>query len=158
MNEENKDIKIFKYNMSFYYQSTIIYFIVFILYMVIRGEFVEDSFVLITKDPIIYLLGIIVVISLISLLQNLYKNKYMEINDNSISFVNRSKKRTFTLDQMKYIKLSKDTKRIKNKALKVIRIKLIKRRRPIIIRPYDYENENELVKNFEELKSKLEAL
>lgn len=158
MSEDNKDIRTFKYNMSFYYQSTIIYFIVFILYMVIRGEFVEDSFVLITKDPIIYLLGIIVIISLISLLQNLYKNKHMEISDNSISFVSRSKRRTFTLDQIKYIKLSKDRKRKMNRALKVIRIKLIKRRRPIIIRPYDYENENDLVKSFEALKSKLEAL
>ena len=52
----------FKYNMSFYYQSTIIYFVVFALYLVIRGEFVEETFTLITKDPIIYLLGAIVII------------------------------------------------------------------------------------------------
>ena len=73
MNESKENTKkIFKYNMSFYYQSTIIYFIVFILYVVIRGEFVEDSFKLITRDPIIYFFAIIVSVSLISLLYNLY--------------------------------------------------------------------------------------
>ena len=30
---------IFKYNMSFYYQSTIIYFVVFILYAIIEENF-----------------------------------------------------------------------------------------------------------------------
>ena len=54
--------RIFKYNLSFYYKSTIIYFIVLILYGVIRGEFVEDSFVLITRDPILYFLALILVI------------------------------------------------------------------------------------------------
>ena len=55
----------FKYNMSFYYQSTIIYFIVFVIYVIIRGQFVDDSYTLVTKDPIIYVLGIIVLISMI---------------------------------------------------------------------------------------------
>ena len=73
--------------MSFYYQSTIIYFVAFILYVFIRGEFVEDSFKVITKDPIIYFFGLIVFISLISLIYNIYKNKYMEISEESISFV-----------------------------------------------------------------------
>lgn len=73
----------YKYNMSFYYQSTIIYFVVFALYLLIRGEFVEETFTLITKDPILYLLGVIVIISLVSLLYNLYKNKYLEISSGS---------------------------------------------------------------------------
>ena len=47
--------------MSFYYQSTIIYFIAFAIYLLIRGQFVESSYTLITRDPIIYLLAFIVV-------------------------------------------------------------------------------------------------
>ena len=42
--ENSNSNKVFKYNMSFYYQSTIIYFIVFALYIVIKGNFVVDSF------------------------------------------------------------------------------------------------------------------
>jgi len=56
-NKVNRKEEFSKYNLSFYYKSTIIYFIVLILYGVIRGEFVEDSFTLITRDPILYFLG-----------------------------------------------------------------------------------------------------
>ncbi len=136
--------KIFKYNMSFYYQSTIIYFVVFTLYVIIRGEFVENSFKLITRDPIIYFFAIIVCISLISLLYNLYKNRHLEINGGSISFVTRFKTRTFSLAQITEIRVSR-SKRKKKRAFKLIMIKVKDRRRPIFLRTSDYENEQDLI-------------
>lgn len=148
----------FKYNMSFYYQSTIIYFIVFAVYLIIRGEFVEETFTLITKDPIIYLLGAIVVISLVSLLYNIYKNKYLEINEEGISFVTKFGEKKILLSQIKKIKITRHRERIENRAFRLVRIKLKNRRRSIIIRPYDYENEDKLLKKFEELKNKVEAV
>jgi len=147
----------FKYNMSFYYQSTIIYFVVFALYLLIRGEFVEETFTLLTKDPIIYLLGIIVIISLISLLYNLYKNKYLEISFDTVSLVTRFGEKKIPLNQIERIKLSKKRERLQNRAFRFIRIKLKNRRRSMIIRPYDYENEDLLIKRFEELKVRLES-
>jgi hypothetical protein len=147
----------FKYNMSFYYQSTIIYFVVFALYLLIRGEFVEETFTLLTKDPIIYLLGIIVIISLISLLYNLYKNKYLEISFDTVSFVTRFGEKKIPLNQIERIKISKKRERLQNRAFRFIRIKLKNRRRSMIIRPYDYENEDLLIKRFEELKVRLES-
>jgi hypothetical protein len=159
MNEvELNNKETFKYNMSFYYQSTIIYFIVFALYLIIRGEFVEETFTLITKDPIIYLLGAIVIISLVSLLYNIYKNKYLEINSEGISFVTRFGKKKILLSQIKRIKISKQRQRLQNRAFRLVRIKLKNRRRSIIIRPYDYENEDILLNRFEELKSRVEAV
>jgi len=147
----------FKYNMSFYYQSTIIYFVVFALYLLIRGEFVEETFTLLTKDPIIYLLGIIVIISLISLLYNLYKNKYLEISFDTVSLVTRFGEKKISLNQIERIKISKKRERLQNRAFRFIRIKLKNRRRSMIIRPYDYENEDLLIKRFEELKVRLES-
>lgn len=153
-NKENTK-GIFKYNMSFYYQSTIIYFVVFILYFVIRGEFFEDSFKLITRDPIIYFFAIIVSVSLVSLLYNLYINKYLEITEEKISFVNRFAAKTFHLDQISEIKISYPRLRSRKRAIRLIRVKLKHRRRPVMIRPYDYENEEELINRFTELKDKL---
>ncbi|HSD62428.1 MAG TPA: hypothetical protein VLB50_01485 [Ignavibacteriaceae bacterium] len=147
----------FKYNMSFYYQSTIIYLVVFALYLLIRGEFVEETFTLITRDPIIYLLGLIVIISLISLLYNLYKNKYLEIGPDSVSFVTRFGMKKILLSQIKKIKISKQRERMANHAFRLVRIKLKNRRRSVIIRPYDYENEDKLLIKFEELKAKVET-
>jgi len=147
----------FKYNMSFYYQSTIIYFVVFVIYLVIRGQFIEDSYTLITKDPIIYFFGLIVLVSLLSLLFNLYKNKHVQIADDGIHFIDRFKKRTFLFNEMESIKISKFKKlRSSNKAFRLIRIKLNNRRRPVIIRPYDYEKQNELLIRFQEIKQKIE--
>ncbi len=154
-NINNKET--FKYNMSFYYQSTIIYFVVFALYLIVRGEFVENSFTLITRDPIIYLLGAIVIISLVSLLYNLYKNKYLELNPEGISFVTRFGEKKILLSQIKRIKISKQRERVRNHAFRLVRIKLKNRRRSVIIRPYDYENEDKLLIKFEELKRKVET-
>jgi len=156
MNGRELNKNIFKYNMLFYYQSTIIYFVVFIIYAVIRGEFVEDSYTLITKDPIIYFFAMIVFISLISLLYNLYVKRHLEISDEGISFIDRFKTKTFTFDQMTYIKISKRVRRKRNRPFRLIRIKLTNRRRSLIIRPYDYENEEELLHKFNELKLRVE--
>lgn len=154
-NEKASGKKIFYYNMSFYYQSTIIYFIVFTLYVIIRGEFIEDSFVLITRDPIIYFFGIIVFISLVSLIYNLYKRKHIEISRDDISFVNRSKRRTFSKDDILFIKIRKTRRNSKKGAFRFVRIKIKNRRRPIVLRTYDYENENELIEYLEKLKPAL---
>jgi hypothetical protein len=155
--EESENKSVFRYNMSFYYQSTIIYFIAFIVYLVVRGEFVEDSFTLITKDPIIYFFGIIVLISLITLIYNIYKNLHLTIGENEISFVDRFKTRSFSFNDISIIKISRRKKRReRSKAFRLIRIKLKNKKRPLIIRPYDYENEDALVKKIHEIKERLE--
>ena len=155
---DNQDKKsIFKYNMSFYYQSTIIYFVVFIIYAIIRGEFFEDTFILITKDPIIYFFAIIVLISLVSLLYNLFKNKYLEISSSGISFVDRFKTRVFSKEEISSISISRRRDSSKKNVFRLVRIKLKNRRRPIIIRPYDYENENDLINRIQEIKNSIET-
>ncbi len=157
MENEQKNIKIFKYNMSFYYQSTIIYFVAFLLYAIIRGEFVENSFKLITKDPIIYFFAIIVCVSLIALLYNLYLNRHLEISDNQISFISRRYKKTFLIDQISEIKIFRSEVRTKRRPVRFIRLKIKNRRRRILIRTYYYENEKELIAKFHEIKERLES-
>ena len=158
MNDNAVAKKVYKYNMSFYYQSTIIYFVVFVLYTIIRGEFIEDSFTLITKDPIIYFFAIIVFISVLSLLYNLYKNRHMEVSDEEISFVDRFKRKSFKYDDMIRIKISKKRGPSKRSPLRLIRIKLKNRRRLVVIRPSDYENADELLKFFDDLRIRIEKI
>jgi hypothetical protein len=152
------DIKknIFKYNMSFYYQSTIIYFVIFIIYLVIRGEFVEDSYKLVTRDPIIYFFAIIVVVSVISLLYNLYKSRHIKITSEGIYFIDRFGTKTLLISDIEYIKPARETGRFRNIASRLIRIKVKNRRRLLIIRPNDYENTNDLLQVFSELRKQVE--
>lgn len=146
----------YKYNMSFYYQSTIIYMIVFIAYVIVRGEFFEGSFILATKDPIIYFFTIIMFVSITAMLFNLYKNRHLEISATGIAFVNRFRTKSIALNEVTDIKLFREGKENVNRSFRLIRIRLKNRKRPLIIRPYDYENEDDLIKDFETLKSKLE--
>ncbi|MCG6914223.1 hypothetical protein LJE86_09940 [bacterium BMS3Abin03] len=151
-NREN----VFKYNMSFYYQSTIIYFVVFALYLIIRGEFVEDSFVLVTKDPILYFLALIVVFSLIVLLYYLFLNKHIEISESGIAFIDRFKERRFGKEQIIRVKFFRERRTSKPKRLRIVRIKIEDRMRPIMFRISDYDKEDDLYNKLMELKSIVE--
>lgn len=148
--------RIFKYNLSFYYKSTIIYLIVFILYGIIRGEFVEDSYTLITKDPILYFLAIILIISVAALVYNLFRNMYVEISDDGIVFADRFGKKVYKVDQIKRIRFSRQVRTTNSPAFRTARIKVNSKVRPVIIRFSDYENQDELLLRMEELKSKIE--
>jgi hypothetical protein len=156
--EQLKQKSKFKYNMSFYYQSTIVYFIAFAIYLLIRGQFVESSYTLITHDPIIYLLAFIVVISLVALLFNLYRNRYIEFSNEGLIFSDRFGSKLIHKNEIKEIKLGKDRRFGKSNALKLVRIKIKTRIRPFVVRPSDYENENELLKKFHQLKLEVEKV
>ncbi len=156
--EQLKNKSKFKYNMSFYYQSTIVYFIVFTVYLIIRGQFIENSYLLITKDPIIYLLAAIVIVSLFSLIFNLFRNRYIEFDNNGIAFSDKFGSKLINKNEIQKIKLSKDKRYSSSNVLRFVRLKLKSRIRPVIIRLSDYENENELIKRFHQLKIEIENL
>jgi len=156
MNNGEHKRRIFKYNLSFYYKSIIIYFIVLILYGVIRGEFIEDSFTLITRDPILYFLAIILIVSVAALVYNLIRNMYIEISDEGIVFADRFKSKAYKVDQVKKIKFSRQVRTSNSPSFRTARIKVNGRVRPVIIRFSDYENQDELLLRMEELKSKIE--
>jgi len=94
-----------------------------------------------------------VIISMLSLLYNLFRNKHIKIVDDGISFIDRFKTRSFKIDQIKYIKFTRQRRTVNTKEFKNVRIKIISRIRPILVRLSDYENQDELLKRFEELKS-----
>lgn len=156
MNNGEQKRKIFKYNLSFYYKTIIIYFIVLIIYGVVRGEFIEDSFRLITKDPILYFLAIILIISVGALIYNLIRNMYIEISDEGIVFADRFKSKEYKIDQIKKIKFSRQVRTSNSPAFRTARIKINSKVRPVLIRFSDFENQDELLLRMEELKSKIE--
>jgi hypothetical protein len=156
MNNGEQKRRIFKYNLSFYYKSTIIYLVVFILYGIIRGEFVEDSYTLITKDPILYFLAIILIISVAALVYNLFRNMYVEVSDDGLVFADRFGKKEYKVDQIKRIRFSRQVRTSNSPAFRTARIKVNSKVRPVIIRFSDYENQDELLLRMEELKSKIE--
>jgi hypothetical protein len=156
MNNGEQKRRIFKYNLSFYYKSTIIYFIVLILYGVIRGRFIENSFTLITLDPILYFLAIIVIVSVAALIYNIIRNMYIEVSDEGIVFADRFKSKAYKTEQIKKIKFSRQVRTSNSPAFRTVRIKVNSKVTPVMIRFSDFENQDELLLRIEELKSKIE--
>ncbi len=154
-NLENHSSRIFKYKMSFYYQSTIIYFSVFCIYLLIRGEFVENSFTLIIKDPILYALALIVIISIASLFYNLILNRHLQVSVQEISFIKRNKKKSFNFKDIKNIKIIRSQNISIGKSSQLIKIAVSGRKKPVTIRPSYYENESQLIEIFQSLKNEL---
>lgn len=148
--------KRFKYNLNIYYQSTIIYFIAFVLYVIVRGEFVEDSFQLIFKDPILYAFGVIVIISILTLLYNMNRKRFIEFENKQIIFGNKYVVKKISLEDVEQIKIFKKRKEKVYAFLRIVIIKLKNKRRNITIRTSDYENEDELIEQFIQLKNQLE--
>jgi len=147
--------KTFKYNLSFYYQSTIIYFVAFLLYVFIKGVFLEDSFKMILKDPVIYFFILVVLISLGSLLYNLYLNRHIEFRADELVIIKGSRKRAVKYSDMVNIRLTKEKRHSRVRSLRIIRIKIKNRRLPLIIIPYDYENKLELIEAIKELRNNI---
>lgn len=149
--------KKFKYNLSIYYQATIIYFVAFVLYVIIRGEFVEDSFNLILRDPILYVFLGIVIFSLFTLIYKMYLKKFIQIDDSQIIFGNKFQQRKIKFEDVEQIKIFKKKLEKEYAFLRIIRLKIKNRKRGIVIRTSDYENEEELVSIFQDIKNKIES-
>ncbi len=146
----------FKYNLNIYYQSTIIYFIAFLLYVIVRGEFVEDSFNLILKDPVLYAFGVIVVISVLTLLINMNRKRFIEIDENGIVFGTKNSSKRIDLNEIEQIKIFEKKLEKEYSFLRVVRIKLKNRKRTLAIRTSDYENEEQLIEKITEFKNYIE--
>jgi hypothetical protein len=128
-----------------------------VLYLVIKGNFVVDSFTLVINDPILYFLALIVIISILVLLYNLFLNKHIELSENGIAFINRIKERRFGLDQIIYIKFFRQRRSTRSKRFRIVRMKINDRLRPIMFRISDYENEDDLYNKINELKTAVKS-
>jgi hypothetical protein len=126
------------------------------MYVIVRGEFVENSFNLILKDPVLYAFGVIVIISVVSLIVNMNRKRFIEIDENQIVFGNKYGSKKINIEEIEQIKIFKKKLEKEYSLLRIVRIKLKNRKRNIIIRTSDYENEEKLVEKFIQIKNQIE--
>jgi hypothetical protein len=133
----------FKYNLSFYYISTVVYLLVFIVVAIIFGKITDKGFTL-GLSSIIYLAGLIAAYSVLSLGYNMYKNKEITISDSAITIKTKFRKKIVEKDKIILIKS------IKSKLIKdnysIFVIGILHKKRKLVIRPNDYENADILIK------------
>lgn len=143
--------KIFRYKLDFYYQQAVLYLATCILYAGIRGNFVEDKFNLVFKDPILYIILFFVVLSLVVLLLNIWRQRQIVITDDAIIFHSRKKEKIFPIREIEWIYIGKERFVQTAGHYQLIAIKFRARPFALRLRVGRYEKSRELVQEMERI-------
>jgi hypothetical protein len=138
-------IKTFKYKLDFYYQSALIYIGTLILYGGIRGSFIEKKFEYVLDDPLVYVILFFVLMSVITLILNLIRNRRLIITSDAIIFKHRWQEREVKVGDIEWMHIGRESRVQTSGRFQVIVFKLKDRRRVFRIRVGRYEHERELV-------------
>ncbi len=137
--------KVFRYKLDFYYQQALIYLLVLIAYVGIRGNFVENTFAFVFRDPMLYIIIVFVVAAFVSLIMNRIRDRRLIITGDKIIFKNRFEERVIPLEEIDWVQVGRERRVQTSGRFQVIRMKLKGRLRVVRIRVGRYDHEKELV-------------
>lgn len=148
--------RIYKYNLDFYYKSLVLYLIFLICYVVLKGSFGDETFEVVFKDPLIYVVSIFILFFLVLVISAYIRRREIEFEDDRFYIRNRFGKRVILFSDIISIKFSKFRgERRYRSSVRVVKLKLRGRRRLLRIRLGEFENEMKLYKEFAELNKNL---
>lgn len=150
-----KEKKVFKYNMTLYYQSIVLYLISLLVYALLSAQFSKFEFSSFFKDNIFYLFVVIISYTVISTLTNLIRRKYLSFYPDGFEYMTRIRLKKYSIEDIFSIKIYRENKYHLNGILRTVNIKFINKKPNLIIRPIDYENEIELLNEFKQLREKI---
>ena len=140
---------VFKYNYAFLYQSIAVYAATLAVYLVARGS-MHEQFSEVLYDPVVYLLCIIILISVLAVLYNVFMRRKIEVSSSKVILESAFRRTEISKSEVRSVKVSVERGRGGMTPVRVITIFTKSRRRPIRIRPYNFEHSEEL---FSALKS-----
>ena len=147
--------KVFKYKLDFYYQQTLIYLLVFLIYAVVRGSFIENQFSLVLKDPIVYIMMFFVLISLGTLLLNRYRNRMLIVEEDRIIFHSRHRDREIKISEIEWMHIGREMLVQTAGRFQMVVMKIRGRRRLFRIRVGRYERDRELIGEMERIADRV---
>lgn len=147
--------KVFKYKLDFYYQQALIYLATLVLYAGIKGSFVEDQFVFVFKDPIVYIITFFVVVSIVGLVLNWFRDRKLIISEDKITFHSRSHERVIHVNDIEWIHIGREMLVQTAGRFQMVVFKMKGRRRLFRIRVGRYERDRELVAEMERIAARV---
>lgn len=145
--------KVFKYRLDFYYQQALIYLVTLILYTGIRGNFIEDRFAFVFRDPILYIIILFVLVSFVALILNRIRDRKLIVAENRIIFKNRFEEHVIQLDEIDWVRIGRERRVQTGGRYQVIQMRLKGRLRVVRIRVGRYDHEKELVQEMQRISS-----
>jgi len=146
---------VFRYKLDFYYQQTLIYLVALLLYAGIRGNFVEDQFTLIYRDPIVYIMILFFLVSLVVLTLNRLRDRKLIIEEDRIIFHSRRGERIVHLNDIEWMHIGRERLVQTAGRFQLIVFKIRNRRRIFRIRVGRYEHNHELVAEMERIAERV---
>jgi hypothetical protein len=143
--------KVFKYKLDFYYQQALLYLIVFLLYAGIKGSFFEDQFHFVFKDPIVYIMIFFVVIALVTLILNLFRERKLVIVEDRMIFHTRQLEREIKISDIEWMHIGREMLVQTAGHFQLIIFKMKGRKRLFRIRVGRYERDRELIAEMERI-------
>ena len=142
--------RIYKYRLDFYYKSLIVYFLFFIVYVAIKGNFFEEKFEIVFQDPIIYICMLFILFFLFVLVINTVRAREIIFEGNKIIIKNRFGQREILINEIIAIRFSrrKKYKREDKSQVRIAKLKLKNRKRYLRIRLNDFDDTHELMNEF----------
>ncbi|MCX8057445.1 MAG: hypothetical protein N3F03_07555 [Ignavibacteria bacterium] len=148
--------KIFKYNMTLYYQSLAVYFVSLIVYVLLRLQFSGFDWKRVTNDSIFYLFLILLGYVLLTTIYYLIKKKVIRIEEDKIVLDSKFKTIQIPFNKIETIRISRENKFYLSSLLRTIKIKIKNgKKKTIVIRPFDFENEDELMNELIRIKNQI---
>ena len=92
--------RIYKYRLDFYYKSLIVYFLFFIVYVAIKGNFFEEKFEIVFQDPIIYICMLFILFFLFVLVINTVRAREIIFERNKLIIKNRFGQREILINEI----------------------------------------------------------
>ena len=136
----------YKHKLDLYYLATIGYVVTFVAYVVVRGSMVGDTFEVVWRDPIVYLLALCSILALIGVIISAVLARRVVIGGSELKFRTRFKERVFTPQDIEWIAFHRENVTMTRgaRAYPTARIKLKNRRRRLRLRPGSFERSAEL--------------
>lgn len=139
--------KIYEQRLDLYYVSVIVYLVTLLIYMVVTGTLIDEEFTFVWQDPIVYLLGLVSLVSLVGLIVAAVLRKRIIIRNDAMLFTTRFKERVIPATQVEWITITRGSrgKVRQGRAERAARMKLVGRRRRLWIRPALFEEGDQMI-------------
>lgn len=134
----------FKYNYRFLYQSIVVYATTLACYILVRGLLIEKEFTHIFRDPVIYLLCAIIIFSALAVIYNALMRRHIEIAADNLHLRGALREIMISKGDVRSVRIGIERQRGFIPNTRIIKIFLKNRRRPALIRTYNFERSGEL--------------
>ncbi len=134
----------FRHRLDIYYLATIGYGVTLVVYAVVRGTLIGDTFSVVWQDPIVYLLALFAILALVALIVVAVSGRRVIVSRNELQFRTRFRQRILRPEEIEWIGFRRDRPLRQPKASPTARIKLRDRRRLLRLRPNSFERSRDL--------------